>query len=179
MRMRDLDRAIKAIEKAQKKIDKMNEKYPKLYQTELDELGKTIIAQWYASYDPIYYQRTRSLYHAFDVSLDGSLLVIDFDREYMDNYISRQYNEWIYENSFENGYHGGAIPKDGSRGNIPYWRTPYPELTRWGRPAIYSFSPFNRLYKEMTRKIKQITEQKQDEFNKVVAPVERAIRKIL
>lgn len=181
MRIRDLYRALNAVVRAKSKIEKMNEKYPKLYKEELDEIGKSVIAQWYAKYDPIYYHRDRSLYHTYDISLEGTLLTVDFDQEYMDQYINREYNEWIYENSFEHGYHGGGIPggkKDGGD-NIPYWRTPFPELTSWGRPAKLSFSPFNRMYKLMDKKIKEINRQKQNEFDQIVAPVERALKKII
>lgn len=172
-------RAINALKRAKRKIEKMNLKYPNLYKTELDEIGKSVIAQWYASYDPIYYDRTRSLYHAYKIYLDGTKLTVDFDKEYMDEYISRQYNEWIYINSFENGYHGGAIPKASGYGKFPYWRTPFPELTEWGRPALMSFSPFNRISIEMKRKASEITKQKQQEYDKAVAPAIRAIEKIL
>lgn len=172
-------RAINALKKAKKKIEKMNSKYPELYKTELDEVGKSIIARWYSTYDPIYYHRTRSLYHAYKIYLNGTKLVVDFDKAYMDEYIDRQYNEWIYVNSFENGYHGGGIPKEPGYGNFPYWRTPYPELTEWGRPALMSFSPFNRMWIEMKKTADKITKQKQDEYDKAVAPAIRALEKIL
>jgi len=187
MRIRDLQRALNQVRKAKEKINKMNEKYPKMYKEELDEIGKSVIAKWYATYpDPIYYRRDGSLYFAYRITLDDKILIIDFDKKYMDEYVSREYNEWIFENSFEAGYHGGAIPggKQISKGDEillqpRYWRTPFPELTHWGRPALLSFSPYKRMRKLMLKKIEQINKQKQDEFERVIEPVQRAINNLL
>lgn len=184
MRIRDLERAIRAVEKAAIKINEMNKRYPALYVTELQELGKSIIAQWYASYDPIFYDRTRSLYKTYDIRIeDGEFLVVDFDAEYMNEYGHRVSNSYIYENSFEKGFHGGA-DKDNKKNKhpnpgIPYWRTPIGSFQQWGRPAIYTFSPYQRMNSEMRKKIKQITKQGQAEYDKVISRVENAVNKIL
>lgn len=172
MRTRDILEVIKTTERAKKRIENMNKKYPQKYKEELEEIGRSVISEWYATYDPIFYNRQMGLKHAWRVVLNGTNYRVDFDPELMDSSYDID-NEYIFENSFMNGYHGGAI-----HNGIPYWRTPYPEFTAWGRPALRSFSPYSRMVSEMNRKIKEIDKEKQDEFDKEIAKVQRAINRL-
>ena len=173
MRTRDILRAIKVAENAKRKLDDMNKKYPKRYKEELEEIGKSVISEWYATYDPIYYDRQMGLKHAWKVSLNGMDYRVDFGYELMDtNY--HQNTEIVFNNAFMNGYHGGSF-----NNGIPYWRTPYPEFTAWGRPALRSFSPYTRMVSEMNRKIKEIDKEKQDEFDKEIEKVQKAINRLM
>lgn len=172
MRTRDIIEVIHVVEKAKNKVEKMNKKYPKKYKEELEEIGRSVISEWYATYDPIYYDRQMGLKNAWKVTLNGMNYRVDFGSELMNT----SYNistEYIFENSFMNGYHGGAM-----HNGIPYWRTPYPEFTAWGRPALRSFSPYTRMVSEMNRKIKEIDKEKQDEFDKQIAKVQKAINRL-
>ena len=172
MKTRDIIAAIKSVENAKLKLEKMNKVYPKKYKEELEEVGKSVVAQWYATYDPIFYRRGGSLYHAFKVYLNGLDYGVDFDYRFIGN-------EIIFENSFMQGYHGGAIGgEEHPHPGIPYWRTPIPSFTDWGRPAKRSFSPYSRMVSEMNKKIKEIDEEKQREFDNVINRVEKAILKL-
>lgn len=180
MRIRDAKRALEGLKSAEKKIIKMNKKYSKIYKESLDEIGKSVIARWYATYDPVYYDRKRSLYHVYKISMNDNRLKIVFDKEYLDEFIDRQYNEWIYENTFKRGYHGGAIPGGVSSGRQkPYWRTPFPELTYWGRPAKLSFSPYKVMCDEMNNEFNKIRHEQIQEYNKIMEKVEKQILKII
>ena len=172
MKTRDIIETIHVVENAKKKLDKMNKTYPKKYKDELEEIGRSVISEWYATYDPFYYDRQMGLKHAWRVNLRETEYSVDFGPELMDtNY--HQATEIIFENSFMNGYHGGSFYH-----GVPYWRTPYPDFTDWGRPALRSFSPYTRMVSEMNAKIKQIDKQKQDEFDKIVAKVQKSINRL-
>lgn len=172
MKTRDILNAIKSVEKAKKKFDKMNKVYPQKYKDELQEIGRSVISEWYGTYDPIYYDRQMGLKHAWTVILKGTNYNVYFGASLMNTSYNESTN-WIFKNSFIGGYHGGS-----RHNGIPYWRTPYPEFTAWGRPALRSFSPYTRMVSEMNRKIKEIDKEKQDEFDKEVAKVQRAIDRL-
>ena len=172
MRTRDAIAAIKAIDKAINKIEKMNKKYPKMYKDELERVGDHIITEWYSKYDPIFYDRYGGLYNAFVVRLTGTNYSVYFGSSLMKDVYNQSVN-WIYKNSFIEGYHGGS-----RHNGIPYWRTPYPNYTAWGRPALRSFSPYYRMVKEMNKKIKEIDKLKQDEFDSVLNRVKKSINRL-
>lgn len=177
MRIRDINAAINCVQKAITKIEKLNKLYPQRYKEELEEVGNSVIDQWYETYDPIVYERTGSLYNAFKVTLNGTDYNVSFDSSFIGNKI-------IFYNSFMEGYHGGAKSGKTKFGEphpapgIPYWKTPIPEFTHWGRPAMRSFSPYTRMMSEMKKRIKQIDKEKQDEFDSIMAKVRRAVEKI-
>jgi len=186
MRTRDIISAIKNVKKAKIKIERMNKIYPKRYAEELYLIGDNVITQWYSSYNPIFYNREGRLYKAFKVRLHGTEYSVDFDSSFIGNNI-------IFENSFMQGYHGGAykgtikikdefgkiiktIPHP--HPGIPYWLTPFPQFTEWGRPAKRSFSPYTRMVSEMNKKIKEIDDEKQAEFDTIMLKVEKAINRL-
>lgn len=174
MRTRDILSAINNVKKAKVKIEEMNKRYPKKYKEELEMIGDDVITQWYSTYDPIFYNRSGDLYDAFRVNLDGVNYRVDFDSSLMDG------NEYIFENSFMKGYHGGAISGDGHPNpGIPYWRTPHPWYYEWGRPAFRSFSPYNRMINLMNKKIRKLDKEKQDEFDKIIEKVNNSINKLI
>ena len=172
MRTRDIIAAINAIKKAKTKLEKMNEVYPKRYAEELYLIGDDVITRWYSQYDPILYDRSGSLYNAFKVNLNGTDYSVDFDASFLGN-------EIIFENSFMQGYHGGAYKgKYHPHPGIPYWRTPIPQFTEWGRPAKRSFSPYTKMVLEMNKKIKEIDNEKQKEFDSVMSKVYKAVERL-
>ena len=177
MKTRNIVRAINSVKSAKKKLEKMNRVYPERYKDELEDVGKFVTAKWYASYDRLFYRPIESLFDAFRVNLDGTDYSVEFDSSFMDT--GRDNDDYIFENSFMQGYHGGAVSGPGHPSpGIPYWRTPYPALTFWGRPALRSFSPYNRMVSEMKRTIKEIDEDKQAEFDRIVERVNRNINKL-
>lgn len=173
MRIRELESAILEIQKAKKSFEEMNKKYPKKYAEELYLVGDNIITEWYSQYDPIFYERSGSLYNAFKVNLNGVNYSVEFDSSFIDG------NELIFQNSFIEGYHGGAKSGENHPSpGIPYWRTPIPQFTEWGRPAKRSFSPYIRMIQEMNKKIKEIDKEKQEEYDKIIEKVEKKINKL-
>lgn len=165
--------AINTITKARDQIIRMNKTYPLLYKQSLEDVGRDVISKWYASYEPIIYKRQLRLTKAFRVTLDGTKYDVEFDSSFIGG------NEYIFENSFMQGYHGGAISGEGHPSpGIPYWRTPIPRFSEWGRPALRSFSPYHRMISEMNKTIKQIDKKKQAEFDAIMEKVTRAINRL-
>ena len=178
MKTRDIDAAIKAISKAKTKIQLMNEKYPQMYKDELEEVGKHVISEWYSKYSPFVYDRNLGLYDAFEVQLDGLDYYVNFDSDLLDD-VYHQSVDWIYENSFVKGYHGGSSKGKGHPvPGIPYWRRPTPLFIEWGAPAKYSFSPYLIMVNRMKNKIKEIDKKKQNEYDKIMEKVKIAIDRI-
>lgn len=173
MRTRDILSAIKAIDKAINKVNIMNKKYPTMYKEELERIGEHIITEWYSDYDPILYDRYGGLYKAFVVRLQGTKYSVHFGASLM-NDVYHQSTNWIFKNSFIEGWHGGS-----RHNGIPYWRTPHPEYTDWGRPAIRSFSPYYKMVNEMNKKIREIDKIKQDEFDEVIKKVKKSIYRLV
>lgn len=173
-------RAIKSVESAKQKIEQMNKKYPLRYKDELEDVGNTVVAKWYASYHAYYYRSKESLFDAFKVILHGTDYSVEFDYTFMNTH--GEIDEYIFENSFIQGYHGGADKdKNGKHPHpgIPYWRTPFPTFKSWGRPALRSFSPYNQMVAKMNKTIKQIDRDKQNEYDKIIDRVNNSISKIL
>lgn len=173
MRRRDIISAIKTTEKAIEKVGKMNEKYPLMYKEELERIGNDVITEWYSKYDPYFYDRYGGLYNAFVVRLQGANYSVYFGASLM-NDVYHQSTNWIFKNSFIEGWHGGS-----RHNGIPYWRTPHPDYTNWGRPAKRSFSPYYRMISEMEKKIKEIDKAKQKEFDEIVFKVKKAINRLI
>lgn len=185
MRMRDIERAIHAIERAENKIVEINKKYPIKYKEELQYVADKEITRWYNKYPPIVYKRKESLYHAYKIQIIGTDINVDFNKSYMDEFIQREANKYIYPNSFIGGYHGGAIGGVTKYGQphpapgVPYWKTPIPEFAFWGRPALRSFSPYSRVRFVINQKIREIDKEKSDEWNKEIQNITRCINKLL
>lgn len=178
MKIRELKQVLHVVEDAKKKIEKMNEVYPKRYYDELNEIGLDVVTRWYASYEPFTYNRHLGLKKAFRVDLNGLDYRVDFSPEYMDDVYDVS-KEYIYENSFVEGYHGGA--RDGfdhPNPGIPYWRTPYPQLSNWGRPAKKSMSPYYTMRRRMQDKIMEIDREKQTEFDKIISRVQKSVNRL-
>lgn len=121
---------------------------PKL-EEELNDVALSIITRWYASYEPLIYRRQMSLKKAFKVFVNTQEQKMIFDYKYMDEagFSHHQSNEIIYNNAFLSGYHGGSYG-DGISSSLLYWRTPVPQYTEWGHPAIHTFSPYKLIEEE-------------------------------
>lgn len=188
MRMRDIDALIKATEKAINGIEQMNKKYPKKYEDAANLVCDHVITQWYDSYNPIIYDREGSLYKMYDVKVKDSKLIVDIDGEGLSGL-----GRYLYELTFVEGYHGGA--KTGTsyyrspqgtklkafshpQPGIPYWKTPIPEFYRWGRPALRSFSPYNRIINQLNKAMSEIDEERQSEYNKYINKIKNIIQRL-
>ncbi len=190
MRRRDIVAVINSALKAKEKIKIMNKIYPQKYYDALCEIGESVITEWYSKYPPIMYDRIGSLYNAFTVELDGTEYSVEFNSDLME----REKSDLIFQNSFINGYHGGAskgtIRKKDQFGNviyeephphpgIPYWQTPIPQFGHWGRPARRDFSPYRKMVDKMNKKISEIDSEKQKEYDDIIEKVEKAINRLV
>ena len=177
---------LNACARALNAMEKMRKEKPKKLIEDIDEMAKSVIAQWYASYSPTYYgnARQRSLYHSYKLEQDGIDVEITFDSDYLSDYVHHQNNEIIFNNAFLAGYHGGS--KSGTS-NIPRWRTPYPTArnvkdgilpyTRWSeREVARSKSPYEQIVKEAEK----LMDEYEDEWiNDLEAKVLNPIKKSL
>lgn len=187
MRTREVASAIYNINKAKKKLKRINETYPQRYVEELYLIGDDVITQWYSLYDPIFYERRGSLYDMFDVKLNGTDYIVEFKDDSLTGL-----DKYLYDLTFVEGYHGGAKrgvshmynngkviasfphPHEG----VPYWKTPIPQFYQWGRPALRSFSPYYRMVNRMEKKIKELDDQKQKEIDDIMKEVTKSLDKI-
>ncbi len=176
MRQRELQSIIKLYEKSLQKLQNMKPKYLEKIKKELNEVGKSVINDWYKEYSPNIYKRLGSLYKAFRVQVkkDGSYSV-SFSSSYMKafHHITNKKhpidNEYIFQNSFMEGWHGGADKgKNHPFPGYPMYREPYPYFTRWYYIAEQSFSPYERMVDEMKAKLEEIENEYDEEFQKEI-----------
>lgn len=165
-----IDKNIKSIEKNLSKIEKKNKKeldnYLKESRENLKYIVQTAIDRFYEDYEPHFYGRAFDLYHVYKINVDENGWNIDFSPDFMKAY-HRVSHEYIFENSFINGYHGGATSGYGHPDpGTPYWRNPSHKTImdlnslrsasyeiyffkkgddKWLRPAIKSPSPYNEI----------------------------------
>lgn len=172
MRQRDKERAISAIKKAIMKNREMKIKYTKKIKKELNLVGEKVIDDWYSSYIPNVYIRQYSLYKTFKVSasVQKGTFNVSFSSSYMKGYDhftgkkTTDINEYIYDISFMQGWHGGANkgPNHPFPG-IPFYRD-WPYHQNWYYAAEKSFSPYEVIYEKMNDKISEIDKEYENEF---------------
>lgn len=112
---------------------------------DLDEMfAKNINTHFYDRYKPRRYRRKKSLFDAYKITKTKFGVKWDFSSEYMQEGLHRVDNEYIFQNSFIKGFHGGAnkiknVEKSKYKqphpdGETPYWRTPYPNFKKMNNP---------------------------------------------
>lgn len=152
-----LKRAADKVEKLANSIEvaekKTNEEMPKKLQPYFEYASRQGITEWYEAYNPIYYGRTMSLLHVFEVQPETGLVNINLDSGRLGGH--RVNGDYIYEHIFKDGFHGGAIggPNHPSPGT-PYWRTGI-GFSHWGNPAVQTESAYDLM-------IQRIKEQEAD-----------------
>lgn len=109
---------------------------------------RSSIRQFYAAYTPAFYHRRYSLYQMARPVIEEELFYILLGGD-LSGFSHRIDENYIYVNSFKEGFHGGAISgKYHPNKGTPYWRTPHPDYTSWGWPASQTTSPYNYLTTE-------------------------------
>ena len=112
------------------------------------QIRKSVVNAWYGSYGPKYYHRTRSLYYFAYPYVEGEDFWVDYGTEHYYAH-HRASPEVIYANSFQQGWHGGAIGGPGHPSpGTPYYRTPPPDYSFWGKEAVPGFSIEDALWSE-------------------------------
>ena len=170
-RIRELDAAIKAFQDASSKMTQMKKKYPRKMKRELEEIGRTVIQDWYDSYDREFYDPLMSLFNAYKIKVDDKGWDISFSPRYIQHFKHHQKTSIIYNNAFIEGYHGGSWGK-GLEKKVPYWRTPVGIYSNWyAFPADQTFSPYDEMYEQMENKINEIIEEAQTEAEHILSRV--------
>lgn len=204
-RAREIKNFLKKCVKVLDKIEKMEEEKPEKFREELDEMAKSVIAQWYASYDPNRYRyqddgkrssyrgyrRQRSLYQGYRIYRDGVDLELMFDSDFIYEYVHNQDNEIVYNNTFVQGYHGGSKGTDKNKieAKTPDWRAPYPSFTQWYHTKkdklttksvpITQPSPYEAILKESEKMMQDyIDDWANDLKQKVVRPLMRSYNSV-
>lgn len=154
----DFDRYLKRIKSCGDKLVKVSAKRiePELKRTFKDSF-ESAVNSFYEDYIPEYYHRNRSLYNIFEadslISEDSVSILLSLDDSNMTH--DRRGNS-LYDTVFVEGWHGGAKSGDVThmggktystphpKPGVPFWRTPYPYYSRWGKQAVRSKdSPYN------------------------------------
>lgn len=95
------------------------------------------VDKFYESYTPNMYSRKEGLYKGAKVTADDSTWRLDTGSEFMTTSY-KVATEYIYSNSFENGFHGGADSGPGHpEPGTPWWKA-YGE---WYMPATSGPAP--------------------------------------
>ena len=163
-----------------KQTIEMINKYAKRAEKKINTMVRMNIYAWYKDYQPHIYHRKRTLYHAFNVSYSNGHLRVNFGPEDMYD-VHRVSPEYIYENSFVQGFHGGANqgPEHPNSGQ-PWWRTPPPKYSYWSSyPATYSWpSPYEKSVGEIKDYMTDVKSSLTAEFSKKVLPRIQSVMKM-
>lgn len=108
-------------------------------------MGERAVDAFYESYTPHIYKRNESLYTAYKITVDENEWSLDIDENggYLTgtNYDSN----YVYINSFVEGYHGGAVNgPDHPEPGIPWWKF----HGEWLKPATRGPSILKLIEKE-------------------------------
>lgn len=170
-------------------IEKMEKQKPKKLKEDIDDMARSIIARWYASYpSPIYYNRQRSLYHAYRLEQNGVDVEIIFEASNLKGHY-HQSAEYVYDTVFIGGWHGGSVGTDSSGETVdePTWRTPYPTpknikagvqpYTRWSELEV---PRDESLYEQILKGAEQLMQEYDEEWirdldAKVMAPIKKSL----
>ena len=130
-------------------IDKTTTKYCIKLQRAFNKIKKDVVKKWYLDYGgmlkitPGGYHRKLDMFKISKIDIDKETgdIAVRFSEDNMTMW-HRVSHEYIYQNSFVKGWHGGAdklgdSPKPGyeephPRPGLPYWRYPTPEDTPEG-----------------------------------------------
>lgn len=167
----DINRLEKAVRNTKKALDEMKNKNEKLTKNfvktateNLNYIAVSAIDKFYEDYEPHSYDRTFDLYNTYRIKVTEDEWNIDFDPSWMENWhrVDDEDPEYIFENSFIHGWHGGAIAGMGHPNpGTPYWRLrniSIPTATGGEIKAFSSTSPWvpslmsPSPYKEIVRK---------------------------
>lgn len=123
-----------AIDNLPKIIRQVGDKYNNIVYDKLSGIAEDAVDEFY-KHDVKYKNRRYDLYNAYKINATDDNWSIDLGPEFM-QYEHHQSNEFIYENSFVQGYHGGSFGEDDySEVDIPFYRGPYGKWTYWTYPA--------------------------------------------
>lgn len=112
------------------------------FKESFENIKDSVIREWYGSYEQKQYKRKESLYAIprFEFDEKTNMGRITYSPSYMTE-IHRVSNEYIFENSFVYGFHGGA---DDFKGDPkPFYEAPHPDpgTPYWRKPMKGPWPP--------------------------------------
>jgi len=117
--------------------NRLNAKYNKRVKFNLELMAERAVDAFYESYDPNMYVRQEGLYKGYKITVNNDEWSIDTGSQYMETDYDAG-KEYVFTNSFEKGWHGGAIDgPDHPEPGTPWWRA-YGE---WYKRAARGPSP--------------------------------------
>lgn len=164
------------IKKIEKKLipvyEKAGKNFFKTVKNKLENMYESTIDEFYRDYTPDFYERRGSLYNLLDIMVSDDELSWSFDPSKISYRNNRQGAEdGLYDLVFRQGYHGGSkSDKNGTHPNlgVPYWRTPYPKFSQWGKQATKAeTSPLERFKEKIS--IYENNGEYQDDFDTLVS----------
>ena len=168
---------VKLIKKKLDEIEKINDKYYKIGKSDLEYIARKTVDEFYDDYEPLMYERYGDLYNAYKLTASKQpngmfSFEILYDWSFM-HYTHRVSNEYIYENSFIYGWHGGARtgPNHPNSGEA-WWREPSPYYTNWKSPASQSEPVKEKIRTRLERHLSLLQIEMQKEYNnKIVSSI--------
>lgn len=133
---------------------RIRQKYNKRVKFGLELIAEHAVTDFYDSYSPHKYKRQEGLLTAYQIIADDDEWSIDTGSQYMTSEY-RVDKDYIYENSFMRGWHGGAI--DGPEHPNP--ETPWWKLHgEWYKPAKPGPAPIKYIDAEASKFLEEMEE---------------------
>ncbi len=108
----------------------------------IEALFKKAVDNYYGDYQPLFYSRRHSMYHALLIeegAKPNEQMMIGYDPEAMP---FRDGGIGLIGQAFMEGWHGGAGSGKGHPNpGVPYWREPLDVWTMWGHRAEVADTP--------------------------------------
>lgn len=185
----------KADEISEETVKKTYIEFGDYQQRRLESLFEEAVRQFYDAYSPSFYSRSESMYDVLNLQKNGDgLIIYDDVMDLLDRTkmtVDRKGGD-LFNKVFVEGWHGGAegindalAERYGAHPSpgIPYYRTPHPYYTRWGKQAFRSESPYDRFKisveaeegGSMSAELQRILEKHNDDAIKVITKTAREI----
>lgn len=144
-------RFISFLEKTLKMVDDTSKEHNKLKKEtykDIDMIATRIITEFYEDYERSSYDPTGSLYEMYRIYYRDE--DDEWEIKYSPDFTTKKHrvsNDYIFENSFVQGYHGGADKAINFKGKphpspgIPYYKNAKKNFLTWLGPAEKSESP--------------------------------------
>ena len=191
---KEVKRTRNSLKDLEEQNKKLTQKFVKEAKENLSYIASTAIDKFYEDYEPHFYSRTYDLYNTYRIKVDENEWSIDFDSSWMENWhrVDAQDPEYIFENSFIHGWHGGAISGEGHPNpGVPHWRIPdvivtdgeglravFSDQSRWV-PSLMSPSPYKEIVRKSNLYMKLETEKYHAMYNQNVEKFQRQMSRNL
>lgn len=138
----------------------------------IEQIFRSAVDRFYASYTPESYSRSGSLYDVFSPDRNDTGMIILNPPGYDELYDTSGMREDLFQTVFKEGYHGGAKTIASGKADvwgahpspgIAYYRKPgwvkYPNMDKkrwhrygkWGRPAVQTKSAYRMVAEDLQR----------------------------